>query len=410
MAFASTSDDPSNRGACGNVCASGTYLAGACGGHTDANLASRHDSGLHDARATDGTLRDGVRRDGKMDATPDGPRRDGETTDAARTDSRRRDAAPADGQAPDGASVDACVPPYDTPERCGTCEAACSASDVCSPVADAGADGGAFACLPLCASSLEDCDGVCVDETSDPDNCGACDSARPSGICVNSLWQGITGGGVVIIGHDYAAPVIRVSEARLLSNAVFLAPTNPLRVLSFEQYANPTQVAHVKATLAGNAPVGRTLVCTVSNDYTAVGNQLGTLVFDVFLVCDQPEAPAGDPGKVGGSLATALSTYGDAGGDIVVLDGASGPVKEMTSFLSMANLLQTTADTPLPAHDELAVVAHGDAVGNFVVSPYAPIADTVSFTTSETNGAGVTYVVEETAGLRPVVIHKIPSP
>jgi len=94
----------------------------------------------------------------------------------------------------------------------------------------------------------------------------------------------------------------------------------------------------------------------------------------------------------------------------VVLDGASGPVKEMASFLTESNLLATTADTPLPAHDELVVVDHGDAVGNFVVSPYAPIADTVRFTTSEPSSATVAYVVEDTIGSLPVVIHKIPAP
>ena len=149
---------------------------------------------------------------------------------------------------------------------------------------------------------------------------------------------------------------------------------------------------------------------TPVTDYTAIPADLASTSYDVLLVHDQPNAPPDSLGMVGSSLKASLGMFVAIGGDVVVLDGASGPNPQMTALLSSSSLLQTTTETHVPSGTQLFVVASGDAVGNFVVSPYAAQTDTVSFVTSETNGGNVTFVVESGADASavPVVIHKTP--
>lgn len=408
-----------NCGTCGTVCSDGTCEDGRCTTTSDAGHplhTGPGDGGTRPHAGHDGAAGD----DG---ASKDAGAHEGSTSDVVVAHEAGTDA----GHAPDGGSSSdahassdapgsggdtgpACVPPYTTPAACGACGVECVEGYVCSPAADGGADAGVYACAAMCPVPYKACSGTCIDVSSDPENCGACGHVCGSGICVNDICEGSTTGDVVVIGHDYAASNILVSEATLLSNAVFLPPTNPLRVLSYEQYAVPGQVANVKATLKSYAPLGRSITYTVATDYTAVGGELDLSSFDVLLVYNQALAPSGKLATVGSSLAASISSFVTVGGDVVVLDGASGATKEMTSFLSTSNLLQASAETPVQSTDRLLVVAPGDAVGNFVISPYAPIADTVYFTTSEANGGNVTYIVDDLVGvgLVPVVIHKTP--
>jgi hypothetical protein len=418
--------DPDNCGACGNVCPSGMCVGGSCTSVTDARPPrgdagkdARSDGPTKDGMPTfDGPLRDVTVHDGMSPdvhadgVTPDSPvdgRPEGAPSDAPVTDGKSHDGGTDAGDTgPVDAGVDQCAPPYITTEHCGTCATACTTGNICSPpAADAGL-GAPYQCAPMCAMPFTACAAVCVNVLGDPDNCGSCGHICPSGICTNGVCEGATLGDIVIIGHDYAAANVLVSEAQILSNAVFLPPTNPLRVLSYEQYADPTQVAHVKATLAAYKPLGRSITYTVEDQYTSISTELTTASFDVLLVYDQADAPASMLGMVGSTLAMPLASFVAVGGDVVVLDGASG-INQMASFLTQSNLLQTQGETPVPDTDRLVVVAPGDGVGNFVISPYAPIADTVYFVTTESNGGKVTYVVDDlTAGLLPVVIHKTP--
>jgi hypothetical protein len=406
--------DPDNCGACGHVCASGMCVGGSCGSHTDGSTDARRDAprdgGTRDAITTDGTTHDG-RHDTSDGATLDAPSLDVAKLDGPRADGTLGDGTAADAPSTDGASTDACTPPYTTTSSCGACGAMCPAGDVCTPVLDAGADAGTYACAPLCTAPLTDCGGTCVDLTSDPLNCGACDRVCPSGICIMSMCAGSALGDIVVIGHDYASSNVRVSEGDILANAVFLPPTNPLRVLSFEEYAVATQVANVKSVLKKAALTsGRQINFTVVDDYTLVPADLAASSFDVLLVYDQGNAAPGTLSTVGSAWQASVETFVEIGGDVVVLDGASGANPQMTDLLTSASLLDTTAEVRVASGTQLFVVASGDAVGNFVVSPYAAQTDTVSFVTSATNGGNITYVVDDgsDAAAVPVVIHRIP--
>jgi len=415
--------DPRNCGTCGRVCASDVCVAGSCESPADGGGDARRD-GARDVEVRDGP-RDVERRDGTTDGTTrdaradggdgspfdahprdvvrhDGPRSDGQGADGNGGDGQTGDAKPSD-----GSNVDQCAPPYVTTASCGSCGTTCAADDVCSPVPDAGT----YACAPLCTSPLVDCEGTCADLTSDPLNCGACDHVCDSGICVASMCAGSALGDIVVIGHDYASTNVRVSEGAILANAVFLPPTNPLRVLSFEQYAIASQVTNVQTVLKKAAQTsGRQITFTTVADYTLVPGDLVSTSYDVFLVYDQGDAPTGTLGMVGSTWQTSLASFVAIGGDVVVLDGASGTSPQMPSLLTSAGLLATSADVRVNAGTQLHVVPSGDAVGNFVLSPYAAQSDTVSFITTETSGGNVAYVVDDGADAAavPVVIHKIP--
>ena len=64
-----------------------------------------------------------------------------------------------------------------------------------------GADAAAYGCAGACPPHYTDCQGLCVDVTGDPDNCGACGNQCVSGICVKSVCAGNTAGSVVVSGN-----------------------------------------------------------------------------------------------------------------------------------------------------------------------------------------------------------------
>ncbi len=60
-----------------------------------------------------------------------------------------------------------CVDLTSDPEHCGRCERACAPGEVCNE----------GACASTCADGLTNCDGACVDLTGDPEHCGDCTTA-----------------------------------------------------------------------------------------------------------------------------------------------------------------------------------------------------------------------------------------
>jgi hypothetical protein len=383
-----TSDDPNNCGQCGLVCSDRVCVGGRCAHASDAS----HEDGSSDAtidasgdgRETDAS-RDGRETDASADgheteeAPRDGGAKEGSAADGTTTDATDQDGALADSMTVGtDATTDSCTPPYDTSDNCGACGMACGATDICVM-----GDAGTYQCMPLCAPPETDCSGTCVDETSDSNNCGRCGKVCPSGFCSSSTCEGTTEGDIVVIGDDYNSAATVPSGAKLLTNAVFLPTSYPIQVLSFEEYADP-----------------------VSNTDSDIPANLTIANYDVLLVYDQEAADPGVLGPLGASWATALSNFTIAGGIVVSLDGAAGTTEEMPAFDTMSGLLAVSDHTVISKNTPLDVVSGGDAIGHGVVSPYAAKPNSVFFTTSESNGGNVTYVVVDSLGQAPVVVHK----
>jgi hypothetical protein len=215
-------------------------------------------------------------------------------------------------------------------------------------------------------------------------------------------------GGIVFIGHDYLSTDPYTAQARVLSNAVLIPRANPLRVLSFEEYANPSSITHVSAILHDAAlEVGRTLAVTSTVDESAIPSALAAATVDVVLIHDQPGAAPGALAILGSTWAESLAAFTQAGGVVVVLDGGTG-TDEMPAFVTATGLLAVSSDTPVSVGTALDVSSTTDVVGNGVLSPYAAQAHTVAVDT-DPPGASVVWVVEvpnpESSPI-PVVVHK----
>lgn len=358
--------DTEHCGTCGTHCLNGVAcLGGLCGGH--------------DGSGGDGSP-DGA--DGSLDG------QDGQ-----------------DGQDGRGEGGDPCPPPpYVTAAACGACGIVCvPPNSAC--IIDAN---GKAACAPPCVVPLTECNGKCVDLSKDPQNCSACGKLCPSNICVGSKCQGGTPGDVVIIGHDYRDAFAGSSQARVLTNAVFIPSSNPLRILSFEQFADASVVATVKA-LIQSAVVGRTLKFTVTTNPAALANSALDSLYDVVLVHDQPGGPPATLAATGATWAVDLATFAKAGGVIVALDGAGGQ-GGMPGLLTSAQLLDLAGHQPIVAGSLVSVIAPADRIGTLVVSPYGTVDRSVTFQSNEANGGNVIYVAAQLVGgvpRDPVVVHKV---
>ncbi len=262
-----------------------------------------------------------------------------------------------------------------------------------------------------CDDGLTLCNGTCVDTTTDPYNCGACNVVCPSLLCSNSLCQGIVPGSLVTIGHDYEVSY-SVAQAKVLGNALLLASASSLRVRSYEQYASTTAVGNVKSILsAAAAAASRTITFTVATTPTDVSVAMTALNTDVLVIYDQVSAPTSTLATIGAGWSTAITNFTHVGGIVIALDGAGGTFPQMPALIQAASILDVTGDTVIAASSPLDVVAPADGVGLGVVSPYGSGKHSVFFACSEPNTPPVTYVVEDPAGdagpTQPVVVHKV---
>jgi hypothetical protein len=257
----------------------------------------------------------------------------------------------------------------------------------------------------VCIAPEIQCGNDCIDPTDDPNNCGSCGHVCPSNSCVAGKCVGSAPGHVVVIGHDYAtAPSTFSSQARVLSNATLLPSSNPLRVLSYEQYADSTSVKNAEGVVNGEAKqLGRTINFVATTSAQTVSSTIDVNAYDVLLVHDQKNAPAGTLASIGTTWGSDghVASFLQAGGVVIVLTGGSGTA-QMPALATNAQLLSIASQSSITG--SLSVLAPADAIGSGVVSPYIPKPSTVTLDT-EQSGGNVVWVVAQNGA--PVVVHKI---
>jgi hypothetical protein len=355
------------------------------------------DSPAGDAPSSDGPSSDAPGESSSFDATGDAP-----SGDVSQPDSAGGDGSGDDGSATDGGPLDdGCDPPFNTPDHCGDCVTSCSgATPICSPT-----EGGPNECAAQCDVPYVPCGSLCIDPVRDPYNCGGCGRVCASNLCQDGVCAGSTPGEVIVIGHDYFGVSTGTAEAQVLANAVLLPTANPLRILSYEEYASATAVSHVKSIIATAAMAqARTVSFTVSTDDADIPAHLTLRNYDLLLVYDQATADGPTLSAAGGSWTTTLSNYLSVGGAVVALDGAEG-LGQMPALLSQSALLDVSSHTALAYRAPLTVAAPNDSVATAVLSPYGALTNTVEMVT-DPSSSSIVYVVVDSADGMPVVVHK----
>jgi hypothetical protein len=359
------------------------------------------DVAIPDSPAT-GDAAPSVALDLAADSGDDAP--DAECTECV--DAAAMDAEPMlDGEAEDGPGEDAgvdtalvcldpqiacnnqCVEPASDPENCGDCNVIC-ATGVCLQ----------GDCL-VCNSDQSVCGQTCVNTDTDPDNCGGCGYPCMSGLCSNGVCEAAGTGRVIVIGHDYLNN--RPAMNRILGNAVFLWPVNPVRLLTYASGADPAAVAGADAAIAQvAAATGRIVARTVATSVD-VPSMLPTS--DVFLVYAQVQTDDTTLAALGQLWASALDAFVAAGGTIVVLDAVSAANSGTAQILVQASLFDLTRNASATS-DVCSVVARGDALATGLPRTYLCERNSMTFTVTDVSTT-ITSVVEDAGS--PVVLHKV---
>ncbi len=176
------SSDTSNCGACGNACAPGVACnVSICSGTLDGSTDAHGDSTTDGTTPLDGTS------DGTTDGTTDGTIDDDSGDSGTKDGSLHPDGG--DGATTDGSTSDV--------------EAGDDGSDDSgdAEITEGGDAEAGIVCLP--PTML--CHGMCIDTTSDPSNCGACDNVCPAFLCTSSQCVSGFNGEVVLLGEDFVS-------------------------------------------------------------------------------------------------------------------------------------------------------------------------------------------------------------
>jgi hypothetical protein len=282
-----------------------------------------------------------------------------------------------------------CVYTLSDPENCGGCNNMCT-SGVCI----------SGSCLH-CDNGESVCGLACINTASDPDNCGTCGVPCASGLCNLGHCEASGTGQAIVIGHDYLKN--RTAMNRILGNAVFLWSVNPVHLLTYRGAANTTAIAGAEQAIAQVAAATGRVVQQADLGTGDLASLLSTA--DVFLVYGQEGATDLTLTQLGADWATALTTFANRGGTIIVLDGYYPGNTGTVQILSRTGLFDIQRNIST-TNEACTVVARGDAVANGLLRTYRCEQNSVSFTTTE-SGATITSVVESGTPAASVVIHKI---
>jgi hypothetical protein len=227
------------------------------------------------------------------------------------------------------------------------------------------------------------CQGVCLDVTNDPLNCGACGRVCPSGVCELDHCIGGLPGHIVAIGHDYQAT--NGAMVRVIGNAVTLGLRHDVGVAQWHGTASNTSIAGASAAINSSlSALGRPWHQVAMPD-SAAENAFAAV--DVLII----DAQTGDGNlaqSAGATWQSAIDVLLANGGVVIVLEGWSGVSYR---FAQGAGLY--TVSAPVGATGQSAVVVDGtDVVAEGVVSPYLAAA------TSVTEGGATNIVIATPAG------------
>jgi hypothetical protein len=264
----------------------------------------------------------------------------------------------------------------------------------------AGGEGGGLVCDPLTA-----CGGVCVDLQTDPAHCGFCNHPCQTGLCSDGQCQGAFAGHVVMMGVDLSVTSPAGSPAKLLGNAAFLHPADPLEVVVYEEFGDDPAVATALAILTLEAAIrGRTLVTNAVSDPQQLASLAATLQASVVILPAMPSGADAELTAAAQLLATPLSDFASQGGVVIGLTRELHAAAFMREVGLFGDLTAHPA-TPGP----LVIAAWLDAISTGVLSPFAQGPQSLAFESPVFAGPDASIVVRS-SGDEPVVVHRVFSP
>jgi hypothetical protein len=208
---------------------------------------------------------------------------------------------------------------------------------------------------------------------------------------------------------NYRETSAGVTPTTLLGNAVFLPRFNPVKILAYDEFADPSVRSRVDLTIGwAGADIGQGYRITSINHPDSVNSQLKKPDYDVFLMYEQSLAPTGTLSTYGSKWAQTLESFSYVGGVIVVLSGATG-TKEMPEFLTSARLLEVTSETAV-SNSFVYNREPGSSLGTGVENQFLAPHDACVFTTPAPSNGSTLFVVTDNAAAasrRPLAVQRL---